>query len=164
MSVVEEFAVPALEVPRAQQKGLQLRKRQEIEADEGRVNSPGEACLGGRWPAGPSSYRAAGGNGSHPQGDKANAGEELMVEALHNNVNQLYSSKIGVSFHPQFQVSETIWPFSFYFILFIYLLLAALGLRCCARAFSSCGEWGLPFVVARGLLIAVASLVVEHGL
>ena len=32
------------------------------------------------------------------------------------------------------------------------------------RAFSSCGERGLLFVVVRGLLIAVASLVVKHGL
>ena len=51
--------------------------------------------------------------------------------------------------------------FSF-FNLFFYL--AALGLRCCTRAFSSCGERGLLFVVVRGLLIAVASLVAEHGL
>ena len=48
--------------------------------------------------------------------------------------------------------------------LFIYLFLAVLGLRCCAWAFSSCGERGLPFVVVRRLLIAVASLVAEHGL
>ena len=51
--------------------------------------------------------------------------------------------------------------------LFIYLFLAALGLRCYERAFSSCGEPGLLFVAVRGLLIAVASLaalVVEHGL
>ena len=49
--------------------------------------------------------------------------------------------------------------FIFLFILkFIYLILAALGLCCCARAFSSCGERGLLFVAARGLLIAVASL------
>ena len=47
--------------------------------------------------------------------------------------------------------------------LFIYLWLAALGLRCCARAFSSCGERGLLFIVVHGLLIAVASLVAEHG-
>ena len=46
----------------------------------------------------------------------------------------------------------------------MYLFLAALGLRCCTRAFSSGGEWGLLFVAVRGLLIAVASLVVEHGL
>ena len=62
--------------------------------------------------------------------------------------------------------------------LFIYLLfLAALGLRCCVRAFSSCGEGGLLFVAVRGLLITVAflccgaralgarsSVVVAHGL
>ena len=39
-----------------------------------------------------------------------------------------------------------------------------LCLRCCMRSFSSCGEWGLLFVVVRGLLIVVASLVAEHGL
>ena len=50
------------------------------------------------------------------------------------------------------------------FIYFIYLFLAALGLHCCARAFSSCGEPGILFVVVRRLLIAVASLVVEHEL
>ena len=50
------------------------------------------------------------------------------------------------------------------FYIFINLFLAALGLRCCARAFSSCREWGLLFVAVRGLLIAVASLVAEHGL
>ena len=32
------------------------------------------------------------------------------------------------------------------------------------QTFSSCVEWGLLFVVVRGLLIAVASLVAEHGL
>ena len=40
---------------------------------------------------------------------------------------------------------------------FIYLFLAAFGLHCCAQAFSSCGEQGLPFVAVRGLLIVVAS-------
>ena len=45
-----------------------------------------------------------------------------------------------------------------------YLFLAALGLRCCARAFSSCGERGLLLVAVHGLLIVVASLVAEHGL
>ena len=46
----------------------------------------------------------------------------------------------------------------------IFLFLAVLGLRCCAQAFSSCSEWGLLFVVVRRLLIAVASLLAEHGL
>ena len=42
--------------------------------------------------------------------------------------------------------------------------MAALGPRCCVRAFSSCGEWGPLFIVVRGPLIEVASLVAEHGL
>ena len=46
----------------------------------------------------------------------------------------------------------------------IYLFMAALGLRCCAPAFSSCGGQGLLFAAVRGLLTAVASLVVEQGL
>ena len=48
---------------------------------------------------------------------------------------------------------------------FLYLIWGAVvGLHCCARAFSSCSEWGLLFISVRGLLIAVASLVVELGL
>ena len=50
------------------------------------------------------------------------------------------------------------------FIFNFFLFLAVLGLHCCARAFSSCGERGLHFVAVRRLLIVVASLVVEHGL
>ena len=48
--------------------------------------------------------------------------------------------------------------------LFIYLFLAALGLRCWAQAFSSCCEPGLLFIAVHRLLIVVASLVAEHGL
>ena len=44
------------------------------------------------------------------------------------------------------------------------LFMAALGLRCCARAFSSCGEQGLLFVAACGLPVVVASLVAERRL
>ena len=42
--------------------------------------------------------------------------------------------------------------------------MAALGLRCCMWAFSSCGEQGLLFVAVCRLLIEVASLVAEHVL
>ena len=49
-------------------------------------------------------------------------------------------------------------------IFFLIYYLAALGLLCCAQAFSSWGERRLLFVEVRGLLIAVASLVAEHGL
>ena len=42
--------------------------------------------------------------------------------------------------------------------------MAVVGLCCCMRAFPSCGEQELFFLAVRGFLIAVASLVVEHGL
>ena len=50
------------------------------------------------------------------------------------------------------------------FMYLIYLFLAALGLHCCTRAFSGCGEQGLLFVAVHGLLIVMDSLVAEHGL
>ena len=66
---------------------------------------------------------------------------------------------------PVYDLPLTLFFFFFnFFYLFIYLFLAVLGLRCCTQAFSSCGERGLLFVAVRGLLIAVASLVAEHGL
>ena len=42
--------------------------------------------------------------------------------------------------------------------------MAVLGLRFCARAFSSCGKWGPLFIAVRGPLTAAASLVAEHRL
>ena len=52
----------------------------------------------------------------------------------------------------------------FFFNLLIYLFLAVLGLRFCARAFSSCGKWGPLFIAVRGPLTIAASLVAEHRL
>ena len=48
------------------------------------------------------------------------------------------------------------------FILFIFW--AVLGLRFCARAFSSCGKREPLFIAVRGLLTIAASLVAEHRL
>ena len=57
------------------------------------------------------------------------------------------------------------WKDTVFFVcLFVYLLLAALGLRCCLRVFSSCSERGLLFIAVREPLIALASPVAEHGL
>ena len=58
------------------------------------------------------------------------------------------------------ETCSNVWTHFFFFNLF----LAVLGFCCCTQAFSSCGERGLPFVAVHGLLIAVASVVVEHGL
>ena len=52
----------------------------------------------------------------------------------------------------------------FFKILFIYLLLAVLGLRFCTRASSSCGKRGPLFIAVRGPLTIAGSLVVEHRL
>ena len=61
------------------------------------------------------------------------------------------------------QLKQVIRANFFCFILFIYFWLRWVFVA--ARwLFSSCGERGLLFVVVRGLLIAVASLVMEHGL
>ena len=42
--------------------------------------------------------------------------------------------------------------------------MAVLGLRFCTRTFSSCGERGPLFIMVRGPLSIVASLVAEHRL
>ena len=42
--------------------------------------------------------------------------------------------------------------------------MAALGLRFCVRAFSSCGKWGPFFIAVRRPLTIAASPVAEHRL
>ena len=54
--------------------------------------------------------------------------------------------------------------FIYLFIYLFVLFLAALGLRFCARAFSSCGEQGPLFIAVRGPLTVAAALVAEHRL
>ena len=52
----------------------------------------------------------------------------------------------------------------FFFLINLFIYLSVLGLRCSARAISSCSEQGLLFVAVHRLLIVVASLVAEHRL
>ena len=54
--------------------------------------------------------------------------------------------------------------FCLYLHMIFFFFLAALGLRCCVWAFSSCGERGLHLVAVCRLLTVVASVVVECGL
>ena len=51
----------------------------------------------------------------------------------------------------------------FFFFLIYFFILAVLGLRFCARAFSSCGKRGPLFIAVRGPLTIAASPVAEHG-
>ena len=68
------------------------------------------------------------------------------------------------SIHVQFSLELYYCSIVATFFLNFLNFLAALGLHCCARAFPSCGEQGLLFVAVCRLLIAVASVVAEHGL
>ena len=52
----------------------------------------------------------------------------------------------------------------YYLFIIIFLFLAVLGPRFCARAFSSCGEWGPLFITVRGPLTIAASLVAQQRL
>ena len=59
--------------------------------------------------------------------------------------------------------SDPRWTF-FFLILFIYLFMAVLGLRFCARALSTCGKRGPLPIAARGPPTAAAPPAAEHGL
>ena len=75
--------------------------------------------------------------------------------------NQQLSLKINHYYLFFFKSSPS---FLFFLNLFIYLFMAVLGLRFCARAFSSCGERGPLFIAVRGPLTIAVSLFAEHRL
>ena len=59
----------------------------------------------------------------------------------------------------------TLEPSFFFLLIYVFIyFLAVLGLRCCARAFSSCGKWGPLFIAVHGPLTVAASLAAEHRL
>ena len=70
---------------------------------------------------------------------------------LHHTIPGVYLTSFSLGCNSQFLL------FLKKIIYLIYLFLAALGLCCCVRAFSSYGEQGLLFVVVCGLLTVVAS-------
>ena len=59
---------------------------------------------------------------------------------------------------------QYIFFYFFKFYLFIYLVLAVLGLHFCARALSNCGKWGPLFIAVCGPLTIAASPAAEHRL
>ena len=75
----------------------------------------------------------------------------------------MWKTSQGVQGTPVVQTGQCTVLF-FFLILFIYLFMAVLGLRFCARALSSCGERGPLFIAVHRPLTIAASLVVEHRL
>ena len=57
-----------------------------------------------------------------------------------------------VHLYAQNKFFSVLWLGVIFFLIFIYLFMAVLGLRFCARAFSSCGKWGPLFIAVRGPL------------
>ena len=63
-----------------------------------------------------------------------------------NNCLVQYCPKLGHSGYGSYLLHSLV------FIYLFFLLMAVLGLRFCARAFSSCGKWGPLFIAVRGPL------------
>ena len=113
----------------------------------------------------PSEKLTKNGKGTQRRGAPRESQRNKAVTLIKWYLNSTLSSYIQLhdcllAYNPQFALNKNfhfflrLTIFKFYFI---YLFLAALGLRCCARAFSSCSKRGLLFVEVHGLLMAVAS-------
>ena len=89
-----------------------------------------------------------------------------------NSFFSFVACNFGVIFREAIAWSKVMKFYSYAFFFFLIILfLVALDLRCCARAFSSCGEWGLLSscgaqapLVGELRLWSVGSLVVAPGL
>ena len=87
--------------------------------------------------------------------------EQLALDSNSKEKRSFISPSLKIKvLHLDFATADSL----LFFYFFLDLFLAALGLRCGVRAFSSCVKGGLLFVAVRGLLIVVASLVAELGL
>ena len=77
------------------------------------------------------------------------------------NINRIEGSNSSTIIAGDFNTSHLKKKFIY---LFIYLFMAVLGLRFCARAFPSCGKRGPLFIAVRGPLTIAAPLVAGHRL
>ena len=106
--------------------------------------------------------------------------QNVNLTSLDNGKVKLRCQKLGSrEWREEFKGKASVWGFLFFvfnisayfffltlglFNLFIYLFMTVLGLRFCARAFSSCGKRRPLFIAVRGPLVIAASLVAERRL
>ena len=97
----------------------------------------------------------------------------LRVEWLDHFGRWKLAKKFFIVIAPIHIPTSSVWEFwllcflinTWYSLFFFFILfMAVLGLRFCARAFSSCGKRGPLFIAVRGPLTLAASLVAEHRL
>ena len=86
------------------------------------------------------------------------------MEGRHSRQKTLYSVLEFFSQYYNFFLKDFNFYLFIYFLNFIYLFLAVLGLHFCARAFSSCGKRGPIFIAVRGPFTVATSLVAGHRL
>ena len=101
----------------------------------------------------------------HFSGQNCSKYEESLPERPHCGLTYcLWPQGFFEVFHA-YAILVIIHFLNYLFIyLFIFIFMAVLGLRFCARAFSSCGKWGPLFIAVRGPLTVAASLFAEHRL
>ena len=88
----------------------------------------------------------------------------VCTSLVTHDTEHLFMYLFAISISSSVDYLFTIFFYKFIYYLFIYLFLAVLGLRFCARAFSSCGEWGPLLIAVRGPFTIAASLAAEHRL
>ena len=91
-------------------------------------------------------------------------GTQGMWKYISEQKTNFYPQQILYSRRTYRQLTCKQMHFNHLFYLVLIFISAVLGLHCCGGAFAGCSNWRLLFFVVHGLLIAVASLVTEHGL
>ena len=117
------------------------------------LDSANSRCRKGK----PSGAQTALHEGSQTCGPLAKSTVEEEIFNLHGFLHQDLHCSLS-------SYTQEIHSLFFFFFNFMYLFMAVLGLRFCARAFSNCGKLGRLFIAVRGPLTIAASLAAEHRL